>query len=156
MKVSELYGKTITGANGKRKGVISSICCLKNEIEGFKCFDENENTFFVAGGDVTSLCGDTRFLKTSKAQKNTASLKLGKAVYSAQGKFLGHLEDCILSGLKITHAVVDGKKMPFNNLISGDVCIVKSKAKNEDFSAELAAKNMFIQAVCADGGNAAE
>lgn len=152
MKVSELYGKTITGANGKRKGFILAISCNQNTVAGLICCDESEKTFFVAGEDVLSLCGETRFLKTGKAQKNTASLKLGKAVYSSQGKFLGHLEDCILNGLKITHAVVGGKKIPFNNLIFGDVCIVKSKTKTVDFSAELAAKNMFIQAVCADGG----
>ena len=156
MKISQLYGKTITSTNGRKKGVILGVSCVKNEIDGLICCDENETRFFVAGGDAVSLCGETQFVKTGKAQKNTASLKLGKAVYSSQGKFLGHLEDCILSGLKITHAVVGGKKMPFNNLILGDVCIVKSKTKTADLSAELAAKNMFIQAVCADGTGAVE
>ncbi len=156
MNISELYGKTITEGNGKRKGYIIGVNCHKNVIEGLICCDESEKTFYVAGGDVTDLCDETRFLKTEKAQKNTASLRLGKAVYSADGKFIGHLEDCILSGLKITHAIVGGKKIPFNNLILGDVCIVRNKTKSADFSAELAAKNMFIQAVCADGNGTAE
>lgn len=156
MNISELYGKAITEENGKRTGYIIGVNCRKNVIEGLICCDESEKTFYVAGGDVTALCGETRFLKTEKPQKNTASLRLGKAVYSSDGKFIGHLEDCILSGLKITHALVGGKKIPFNNLILGDVCIVRNKTKSADFSAELAAKNMFIQAVCADGNETAE
>ena len=147
MKVSELYGKTITGANGKRKGFILGVNCTENAVDGLICCDESERTFYVAGTDAISLCGDTKFSRVGKAQKNTASLKLGKAVYSAQGKFLGYLEDCILSGLKITHAIIGGKKIPFDKLVLGDICIMKGK----DTSAELAAKNMFIQAVCADG-----
>ncbi len=151
MNISELYGKTITDEYGKRKAFIMGVTRSGNIVDGLICCDESEKTFYVSGKDAVALCGETKFVKTDKAQKKAAPLKLGKAVYSSQGKFIGHLEDCILSGLKITHAVVGGKKMPFNNLILGDVCIVKRKTKTADYSAELAAKNMFIGAVCADG-----
>ena len=144
MKISELYGKTITGDNGQRVGYILGVSCKGNELDGLFCCDENEKTFFVAAGDAIALNGETRYARVGKAQKNTAPLRLGKAVYSCEGKFIGHLDDCIVSGLKITSAVVKGKKIPFNNLILGDVCILK----NTGLSAELAAKNMFIQAVC--------
>ena len=144
MKISELYGKTITGDNGKRKGFILGVNYLGDEIDGLSCCDENEKTFYVAAGDALSLSGETRFARTGKAQKNTASLRLGKAVYTCEGKFLGYLTDCIVSGTKITSAVVGNKKIPFKNIIFGDVCILK----NANAAAELAAKNMFIQAVC--------
>lgn len=144
MKISELYGKTIKGANGSKKGYILGVDCNNCKIEGLICCDESEKTFYVAGRDVTALCGDTRFLNAEKARKNARSLKLGRAVYSHQGKFLGCLEDCVLSGMKITHAIVGGKKIPFDRLECGDAYIVKDAAR----SAELAAKNMFIGALC--------
>lgn len=146
MRISELYGKPVTGVNGKRKGFILGINRAENAVDGLICCDESERTFYVDAKDALSLCGETRFLKTSKAKKNAAPLKLGKAVYSSGGKFLGHMEDCVLSGLQITHAVVNGKKIPFAKLAFGDVCILK----NDGQAAELAAKNMFINAVCSE------
>lgn len=144
MRISELYGKSIEGTNGKRRGVILGVTYLNDEIEWLICCDEEEKKFYVAAKNACPLCGDTRFSKAGKAAKNVKTLRLGKAVYTSQGEFVGHLEDCILNGLKITSAVVGGKKIPFENLIVGDICILK----DEEEIAELTAKNMFIDAVC--------
>lgn len=144
MKISELYGKNIEQADGKRKGYILGITYSNCAIDGLICCDESEKTFFVAAGDISSLCGETRFIKTCKANKNTASMQLGKAVYSYSGKYRGYLEDCILNGVKITHAVVGGKKIAFNKLNMGDACIIK----DDKINAERAAKDLFINAVC--------
>lgn len=148
MKISQLYGKTITCENGKRRGFILGPVPENDTIKWLICCDESEKRFFVACKNVQSLGGDAHFSKAEKACEKTASLKLGKAVYTSEGKFMGYLEDCILSGLKITHAIVGGKKFAYTDLIIGDVCLLKDGGA----SAENAAKDMFIQAVCAESG----
>ena len=144
MKISELYGKEIICTNGKRKGIILGVINERDEIRWIVCCYEDEKRFFVSAESVITLSGTAQFTKAAKAQKKTASLRLGKAVYNCNGVFCGYLEDCVLSGLKITHAVVNGKKIPFNDVISGDVCLLKDRKT----SASIAAKDMFIDAVC--------
>ena len=144
MKISEIYGKAIASVSGKRRGVILGALYENDTVKWLICCDEEEKRFCVAAENLIAPSGDTRFSKAEKALKNAPSLKLGKGVYNAQGNFLGYLEDCILSGFKITYAVVGGKKIPFENLTVGDICLIKEG----DRTAELAAKDMFIDAVC--------
>ena len=134
MKISELYGKNISGDNGKRRGFILGVNYLGDEIDGLFCCDENEKTFYVAASDAVSLGGETRYTRTGKAQKNTAPLRLGKAVYTCEGKFLGHLTDCVVNGIKITSAIVGNKKIPFKNIIFGDICILKNVGLTPGFA----------------------
>ena len=144
MKISNLYGKEITSIDGKRKGIILGIINDNDAIEWLICCDESEKRFTVNAESVTSLCGQTRFTKVAKAQKKSASLRLGRAVYDCKGMFCGYMEDCLINGLKITHAVVNGRKIPFNDVIIGDICIIKDGKTG----AALAAKDLFIDAVC--------
>lgn len=143
MKISGLYGKKLTSAKGGREGVILAVALKDGSIERLICCDENEKKFSVIKENIITLCGDAKFFKASPVGKEENLLRLGKAVYTQKGKFLGYLEDCTLKGLKITDAVIGGKKTPFENLVIGDICILA-----EDASVSERAKDMFIGAIC--------
>ncbi len=143
MKISCLYGKKIAGDNGKKRGVILGVEVSGKRIERLICCDDDQKRFCVTAENIISLKGDARFDRAEKAGKENRSLQLGKAVFTQDGVFCGYLEDCRLHGLEITEATVAGKKIPFADLVLGDVCIIK-----EATQAESAAKDMFIDAVC--------
>lgn len=93
MKISQLYGKKIEGADKKRCGYILGISCIGDKIEGYICCNERENEFFAAAADVRFAGENAMVLKAGKEAKQSARLRLGQAVYSDNGKFLGHTED---------------------------------------------------------------
>ncbi len=148
MKLSELYGAEIISKDKKIRGTICGICCAENQIAGYICFDECEKEFFAEAAGSKASRGEVIFEKTGKAQKNYYSVMLGRAAYTTRGKFYGHLEDCTVTAGKITYAKIGGRRLPFARLTFGDVIIIGDGA---DTSAELAAKNMFISAVCGEG-----
>lgn len=144
MKLSQLYGKMITDESGRVRGTILGVCFKDGRIDGVMCCDERENDFFVQGDDATFKGEEITMTRKRKTPKNAEQLRLGRAVYSDDGKFLGYMEDVTLQGKQLKHACVGRKKYDFSRLSLGDVVIVKSEAAK----AELAAKNLFISAVC--------
>lgn len=144
MKISQLYGKKIEGADKKRCGYILGISCIGDKIEGYICCNERESEFFAAWADVRFAGDGAMVLKTGKENKKASRLRLGQAVYSEEGKFLGHTEDFTAKGERLTCAHVGKKKYAFNRLILGDVIILKS----DRAVAEIAAKDLFIGAIC--------
>lgn len=149
MNLSEIYGKTIESANGKRKGYIMGVTCENNRIARLICCDQSERSFVAESDGASFINGAVLFSKYSKAQKNAAQLRLGRAVYTEDGKYCGRLEDCTLKGFRLVKAVIGGKKYPVESLAFGDAVILKTGVTR----AELAAKNMFINAVCSAGEN---
>ena len=144
MKISQLYGKKIESSNKKKCGYILGISHTGDRIDGYICCNESENEFF-ADSSAARFIGDRAIvLKTDKAAKRGARLKLGHAVYSEDGKFLGHVEDYTVKGNKIIYAHVGRRKLDFGRLSFGDVAILK----NSHTQAEVAAKDMFISALC--------
>lgn len=143
MKASQIYCTEIASADNKKRGYILSICCVKDMIEGYICCNENENEFFAESAGVKFSESGATFLLTGKENKKGYRLKLGQAVYSNGGKFLGHIDDFTIKSNRIVCAHVDKRKYPFDKLIFGDVAILKDGG----ITAEIAAKDMFIGAM---------
>lgn len=140
MKLSKLYGMQIISEDKKRRGYILGISCVGNNIDGFFCSDQYENEFY-AKADNLKIKGETAiFASTGTPAENAYSLKLGRAVYGENGKAVGLLDDCIFKGNAIATALISRKKYAFSSLTVGDIVILKS--------AEVTAKDMFIDVIC--------
>ncbi len=144
MKASQLYGMKIESEDKKIRGNILGISCVKDRIEGYICCNERQKEFFALSDCATCRNGVVKFKETGRQDKNGVNLRLGRAVYAKNGKFCGILDDCTVKDNVITFATVAKRKIPFNRIIVGDVFILE----DENLSAELAAKDMFIDALC--------
>lgn len=144
MKASEIFCKKIAGKDKKIRGYILSISCVKDMIEGYICCDERENEFFAESAGTKFSSDKATFLITGKENKKGYRLKLGVPLYSAGGKFLGYVDDYTIKGNRIVFAHMGKRKYSFTRLALGDVAILKS----DNVSAEIAAKDMFIGAIC--------
>ena len=142
MKISKLYGKRITGGDGRADGTILSVDFDGRKISGILAADDEQREFYVAAEDMVWK----RNLSYKRAAKKPVSfngLKLGRAAYSEDGIFLGYLEEITTDNLALSKAKIGTKSYAFNCLILGDVVIVRGKRY-----AETAAKDMFIDALC--------
>lgn len=157
MKVSQLYGKRIESADKKTHGVILAVSCAGNTVEGYICFDEQENEFFASAAGSRNLKDKVTFLHCGAEGKNAYRLRLGLPVYSHGGKFLGNLSDCTVKGGRLFSVTCKAKKYPVSRISISDAVILDTETKAlkaapqsvpRDGEAELAAKDMFIQAIC--------
>ncbi len=160
MKVSQLYGKRIESADKKTHGVILAISCAENAIEGYICFDEQENEFFASAVGSRNLKDKVTFKNGGKEGKNAYRLRLGLPVFSQDGKFLGNLSDCTVKGGKLSSVCCKAKQYPVSRLSISDAVIIKSApaartaaakaAEADNAKVEIAAKDMFIRAICGE------
>ncbi|MDE7087409.1 MAG: PRC-barrel domain-containing protein [Clostridia bacterium] len=143
MKASQIYGTKIESADGKTKGYILGISCAEDKIEGYICCNQQENEFFAESAGVKFSEEKITFTLTGKENKNCYRLRLGRAVYTESGKFVGNVEDFVFKGDRITCALIGKRKYPFHRLVIGDAVILKS----ETDGLETTAKDMFISAI---------
>ena len=143
MKISRLYGTQIESKDKKIRGHILGITCVNNTIDGYICCNERQKEFFARGENCTFKKGVLRFDQTGKRAENSEILRLNRAVFAKNGKFVGVLQDCTVQGNVIASATVSKRKIPFNRIIVGDVFILD----DEIAGAEIAAKDMFIDAL---------
>ena len=143
MKLSQLYGIEIESKDKKIRGYILGITCVNNTIDGYICCNERQKEFFAKGENCTFKKGVLHFNETGKRAENSVVLRLNRAVFAKNGKFVGVLKDCTVQGNNITSATVSKRKIPFNRIIVGDVFILD----DNNTGAEIAAKDMFIDAL---------
>lgn len=146
MKISKLYGKRIQSEDRKTQGVIMAISCNKNAIEGYICFDEDEKEFFVKSVGTKVLKDKVIFSELGYEGKNSFRLRLGVPAFTKEGKHLGFVTDYSVMGGKLCAAFIKNKKFPASQICVLDAVIVT--APEDKTQAELAAKNMFIGALC--------
>lgn len=144
MKLSQLYGTQIESKDKKIRGYILGITCVKDTIDGYICCNERQKQFFARGENCTLKKGVLRFDETGKRAENSAILRLNRAVFAKNGKFVGILQDCTVQKNNIVSATVSRRKIPFKRIIVGDVFILD----DDNTGAEIAAKDMFIDAFC--------
>lgn len=140
MKLSKLYGMQILSADKKIRGYILGISCADDKIDGFICCDKNEKEFYVKAENYKIKDGVLRFGSVGGAAENSYNLKLGRTAFDENGRKAGTLTDCLIVGDRIETAVISGKKYKYSALTVGDVVLIKS--------AEIAAKDLFIEAIC--------
>ena len=146
MKISSLFGKKIESEDKTRHGVIMAISCNNNVIEGYICFDENEKEFFASAHGTKVLKDKVTFKWLSREEKTSTRLRLGVPAFSSDGKYLGNVCDYSAVSGTICAVIIGNKKYTAENLSISDAVIVKQSAKN--LQTEIAAKDMFIGAIC--------
>ena len=144
MKASQIFCMQIASEDKKKRGYILAISCVKDMIEGYICCDERETEFFAESAGTKFLNTSATFSVTGKENKKGYRLKLGVPLYSDSGKFLGYIDDFTFKGNRIAFAHTGKRKFAFDRLVLNDVAILKS----DDVSTEIAAKDMFIGALC--------
>lgn len=147
MKASQIFCTNISSKDKKKRGYVMSVSCVKEMVEGYVCCNEQENEFFAESAGCEFSGGAATFLLTGKENKKGYRLKLGIPLYSNEGKFLGLIDDFTIKNNRLVFAHSGKRKFAFDRLIIGDVAILK----NDDVTAEIAAKDLFIDALC--GGN---
>lgn len=143
MNLSELYGMEAASIGGRKKGYVLGVTADGDELCRLVCCDGAERRFFVAFDDFAVCGGKALFGEETKGERKAVSVRLGKAAYGENGKFLGFLKDYICDGKKLKYACIGEKKYPVGRLRVGDAVIVKSKREYDG----NAAKDMFISAV---------
>ncbi|MGN1061126.1 MAG: hypothetical protein ACI4QN_05275 [Candidatus Coproplasma sp.] len=146
MKISKLYGKRIESEDKKTHGVIMAISCAKNVIEGYICFDEDEKEFFVSAVGTRVLKDKVTFKYLGKEKKTAFRLRLGVPVFTQEGKYLGNVTDSSVMGGRLCAVFIKNKKYSAEEVCVSDAVIIKPPASKAEI--ELAAKNMFIGALC--------
>ena len=142
MKISKLYGRRIEGSDGRADGTILGVDFDGTKICGILAADDEQREFYVAADDLV-LKRNASYKTATKKPASFNGLKLGRAAYSEDGIFLGYLEDITTDNLTLSKAKIGAKSYSFDSLIMGDVIIVRGKRY-----AEIAAKDMFIDALC--------
>ncbi|MDE6558187.1 MAG: hypothetical protein K2K39_03665, partial [Clostridia bacterium] len=146
MKISQIFGADVELKDKKKRGYVMGVTCIEDVISGYICCDESENEFFADGLGARFTNGKLRALTCGKKSKKHRPLLLGRALYSEDGKFLGHVDDFTVKADRIIYAHCGNRKYPYSNVVFGDVAVLK----NQKPLAEIAAKDMFITAICND------
>ena len=128
MKVSVLYGKRITNAEGIR-GYVLGVNAREDKLACLVCADGNENIFAVDFEKIKSVKERITFSGECTAQPAGEALRLGKPVYDCVGNFLGTLTELTTEGNKIKFAHVGKIKFAYTDIINGDAIIVRNSAR---------------------------
>lgn len=143
MKASQLFGIPIKCKNAEKEGYIMAISRVGDRIEGYICCDERETEFFAESAGAKIRDGKMYAANTGKRSKESLKLKLGQPVFGEDGKYLGRVDDFTVTANRLTGAQVGRRKYPFARLTIGDAVILK----NDRARTEIAAKDMFIDAI---------
>lgn len=128
IKLSTLLGKIVESRDGKR-GYIVSVNGAEGEIKCVICADENENRFCIAADNILFVREKVTFKEGRCSSAGTQSIRLGRACFDCEGRYLGTLTDIVLDGNNITSAFIGRKKYSAQDIAFGDAVIVKRSAR---------------------------
>jgi hypothetical protein len=124
-KVSQIFGKSVISSSGK-EGYVLGFIRDKNQITALICADENEKRFSIL---PEKLEGDKIFYDKKIATcSGGKGISLGKPAFNLSGKYLGKLYDYVCSGLCLTKACIGKKHYPLEQIVEGDIILVKDEA----------------------------
>jgi len=125
MKISLLYGKPVKSTAGKM-GYVISVNGNGGKVECLICADENEAEFAVDVKNIISIKDFVLFDDRDSVIRTSVPIRLGKPVYTDEGKFIGHLSDMTVENNVVCAAHVGKKKISADDFVCGDAVIVKS------------------------------
>ena len=128
MKISCLFGKKVESNLGNR-GYILRVNAIGKDITGFTCVDFDEQEFYIPVKNVKSIKNTLTYSHTGNENVSEKSLCLGKPVFDCEGNFVGRLNDIVTEKYRIINIVVGNKKFSADDVICGDVVIIKSSVK---------------------------
>ena len=128
MKVSQLFGKRVESADGK-KGYIIRVNCIEKHIKSFTCADGDEREFDIPVKNIVSGGNTFTYSHEEKGDGTERSISLGKPVYDCEGNSIGALTDIITEKYRMVSVVVGNKKFSAEDVICGDAVIIKSNIR---------------------------
>lgn len=123
MKISEIYGKKVESTSGKT-GYVVSCNGAAGKLVCLLCADEDENEFYIDVKNIVSIGSKIIFEDRETAIKASKPIRLGRAGFNENGKYLGNLNDIDLKGAKIQRAKIGKKNYPAEKLFMDDVIII--------------------------------
>ena len=123
MKISEIYGKKVESTSGKT-GYVVSCNGAAGKLVCLLCADEDENEFYIDVKNIVSIGSKIIFDVRETAIKDSKPIRLGRAGFNENGKYLGNLNDLDLKGAKIQRVKIGKKNYPAEKLFMDDVIII--------------------------------
>lgn len=124
MKLSEIYGMSVSSADDGADGYVIKIYTDGKKIIGLLCADERENEFYVQTENARFAENKIIFADAQKTKPQNTPLALGRKCYNASGEFVGILKDINCRGFNLKSAKIGAKNYAAENLIFGDVIII--------------------------------
>lgn len=125
MKISLFYGIEIE-STAKKRGYVVGVYVRGDRLEYLKCADENENEFCVDARNILCYKEDKIIFEDREAAiRGSVPVRLGKPVFDGNGIFVGTLSDYAVDCDTLTAAYVGRKKYPANEIVCGDVGLIK-------------------------------
>lgn len=124
MKLSELFGKEVTTAEGGRRGWVRAVLGSTAGPRFLLCFDGEEREFEIDLNPAQINCGQIVYDDAAEAKKACVPLRLGLPAYSDCGRFLGTLAEAEFTkgGARYT---IGRKKYRAQDVTLGDALIVR-------------------------------
>lgn len=123
MKLSGFIGKRILSTAGP-EGYVLGVSTAGGALY-LDCADCDEKEFTVDMQCVLSVKECIIFNGFTARPQNAMPVRLGRACFDMRGMYLGGLEDFTLAGGKLKTARIGKKNYPAEEIISGDIVIVK-------------------------------
>ncbi len=129
--LKDLIGKKVVSCEGKILGYTRAPLFSQNfkRICALLCADGEEEDFILPLSMRQKV--DDVFLMPRQKRQNVAGMPyspLLKQAYSAQGKFLGVVEDVQLEEFKISALIIDGKEYAANTIKAFGDCVLINDA----------------------------
>ena len=128
MKISQLFGKRVESADGK-KGYIIRVNCIEKHIKSFTCADGDEREFDIPVKNIVSGGNTFTYSHEEKGDGTERSISLGKPVYDCEGNFLGNLSEIVAEKYEMVSFIVGNKKFSAGDIVCGDAVIVKNSVR---------------------------
>lgn len=135
MKISRLYGKKIIGEGAE--GYVVSVETASGGKARLMCADKNEREFYldlqrVKKADEHAVyvgAGDVLGNAIENDGERFSPLRLGRAAFDQRGNYLGKLAEATARGGKIARVKIGLKNYAAEEVIFGDVIIVRGLKK---------------------------
>ncbi len=128
MNISLFYGKKVESTEGKT-GYVISVKAISGQLICLLCADEDENEFTIDVKNIIKIDHKIIFEDRESAIKNAKTVRLGCAGFDEEGNYLGNVEEFSFKGTKLLKAKIGKKSFSAENLIYGDVILVKRTKK---------------------------
>lgn len=124
MKISIFYGKEVESTQG-RTGYVLSVLANGGKLECLLCADGEENEFYVDVRNIVKIGEKIIYEDRESAMKEAEPVRLGRAGFDENGRYLGVLEELTLTDNRLRTAKIGKKNYPAEGLTCGDIVIVR-------------------------------
>ena len=128
MKLSQIFGKIVESPSG-RSGYVISVNARGNQITSLSCADRDELEFDIPAKNIKSIKNTVAYSLGGWRGEDETNVRLGKPVFDSEGNYIGRLTDITFDKFVITHVYVGNRKFSADDVICGDVVIIKNNIR---------------------------